>query len=74
VAAQPGATNVAVTVTPSGSLSITNNNAILIFDQSQATNFGAVSVVGDSFDGISSRGTSNTLTNRGTITTTGQQS
>ncbi|MNM36116.1 Antigen 43 precursor [compost metagenome] len=74
VTAQTGSTNVLVTVTVTGTLNIINDHGILIFNQSQATNLGAINIVGDDFDGISSRGAANTVVNRGTITTTGDHS
>ncbi|WGD52345.1 hypothetical protein QA641_44330 [Bradyrhizobium sp. CB1650] len=73
VAAVAGSTNVTVNVLPGAQIGVTNINGVLVRDQSQVVNQGAISVSGDTFDGITSdlTGNNNTLINRGTITTTG---
>ena len=68
-----GSTNVTVNVLPGAAINVNTANGILVRDQSQVINAGAITVTGNTFDGITSdlTGNNNVLINRGAITTTG---
>ncbi|WP_456636736.1 autotransporter family protein [Bradyrhizobium sp. USDA 10063] len=72
VEAVAGSTNVTVNVLP-GSGITTANNAILVRDQSQVINQGTIIQTGNTTDGIRVD-SNNTVTNTGSITTSGSQS
>ncbi|QCI66894.1 autotransporter outer membrane beta-barrel domain-containing protein [Phreatobacter stygius] len=71
VVAQPGSTNVTVTITPTGGLTVPGNHGVQIRGQSQVINSGAITVSGVGFHGIVTTGNANTLTNNGTVTASG---
>jgi autotransporter-associated beta strand protein len=74
VHAVAGSTNVTVNILQGAQISVANNNAIVIGDQSQISNQGAITNTANlTFDGIDF-GSNNTITNSGTITTSGFQS
>jgi hypothetical protein len=76
VLAVTGSTGVTVLVLPGAGLSVNNNNGIVVRDSSTVVNLGTLQVSADVFDGIASAGSANgighnTLTNGGSIHTTG---
>ncbi|WP_438395848.1 autotransporter outer membrane beta-barrel domain-containing protein [Caballeronia sp. DA-9] len=79
VVAVGGSTGVSVLVQPGAGISVSNSSAVGVRDSSTVTNLGTLQVTGDTFDGITSEGTPsgfghNTLTNAGSIHTTGTES
>ncbi|HWX19590.1 MAG TPA: autotransporter domain-containing protein [Candidatus Binatia bacterium] len=72
IQAVAGSVNVTVNVLPGAQISVVNNG-ILVRNQSQVTNQGAITISGDTFDGIDFD-SNNTIVNGGTITTSGVQS
>src|SRR5262245_42631067 len=68
-----GSTNVTCNSLPGGAINVNTANGLLVRDQSQVTNSGAITVTCNTFDGITSdlTGNNNILINRGVITTTG---
>lgn len=77
IAAAGGSTGVTIDVLQGAAIDVNNGNAILVHDRSRVTNYGSLSVTGDTFDGISAQGVGaqgNALINRGFITTNGDAS
>jgi outer membrane autotransporter protein len=72
IQAVAGSLNVTVNVLPGAQISVVNNG-ILVRNQSQVTNQGAITISGDTFDGIDFD-SNNTIVNGGTIKTSGVQS
>ncbi|MCS3601971.1 outer membrane autotransporter protein [Buttiauxella sp. BIGb0471] len=74
ITAQTNSSQVSVIIDPNATVTIANNNGVLIYTDSTAQNLGTINIAGDTFDAISSRGDGNQQINAGTIFTTGIQS
>jgi|GEM_PF-194514 len=74
ITAQTNSSQVSVTLEPNATLTVANNNGVLVYTDSTTQNLGTINISGDTFDAISSRGDGNQQINAGTIFTTGIQS
>lgn len=74
VIAQTDSSQVSVNIATGATVEINDNNAVLIYNDSRAENLGMMTVTGDTFDALSSRGSGNIQLNAGEITTEGFQS
>ena len=79
VVAVAGSTGVTVLVLPGAGISVNNSTGIVVRDSSTVQNFGTIQNSADSFDGITSEGSAsgfghNSVTNTGSIHTSGVES